>query len=379
MQAPKELKEEDETPFESIRDILDKPPRPGMRPYMQSMWKQLIKDEFFNPTFTLDEKRWAWERGFLAHRVREYSLTEENYKGYVSDYDYMWLNRINGWYQLWVNDKTTFKMVFREYDEYLPEYYYSIIKAFDDTKIIKMFNCPDASNSLINLIRSKGKVVLKASAGTHGDGFYVLRYTNSRYYINDDEVDKIDIESLLYSFESFYVLTEYIYSNEQFRAFNPKSLNTVRLITANEKGYNPKLLDSYIRIGTAKSGYVDNTARGGICAYFDTDTGEIYKVLAYENHNIILCDEHPDSKVKIEGVIKNIGKIKDKVFEICKYYPELEYLGFDIAVTEDSFKIIEINIHPDEPALENRDFRGYLERKIKLKKREYNLINVSED
>ena len=29
--------------------------------------------------------------------------------------------------------------------------------------------------------------------------------------------------------------------------------------------------------------------------------------------------------------------------EICAHYPQLRYLGFDIAVTEDSFRIIEIN------------------------------------
>ncbi len=373
VEEPKEVVEEDESAFESIRDILDKPPRPGMRPYMQSMWKGLIKDEFLNAAFTLEEKRWAWERGFLVSRVDEYSITEDNYRDYVSDYDYLWLNRINGWYQIWVNDKTTFKMVFREYNSFLAEYYYSIIKVHDDTKIIKMQDYPDDCSGIINLIRKKGKLVLKASAGTHGDGLYIMEHSNGKYYINDKEFDKLDLENLFYNLESFYILTEYIYSNEYIRAFNPKSLNTIRLVVANEKGYNPKILNSYMRIGTSESGYVDNTAKGGIWAYFDKVTGEIYEGLAYENYRIIPCHEHPDTKVKIEGSVKNINKTIDKVLEICRYYPELEYLGFDIAITDDSFKIIEINIHPDYPSLWIKDFREYLEKKVALKKKEYNI------
>ena len=32
-----------------------------------------------------------------------------------------------------------------------------------------------------------------------------------------------------------------------------------------------------------------------------------------------------------------------KLKEICMNYPQLRYWGFDVAVTEDSFKLLEIN------------------------------------
>ena len=46
---------------------------------------------------------------------------------------------------------------------------------------------------------------------------------------------------------------------------------------------------------------------------------------------------------KIIGQIPYWDEIKNKICQIGKYLFELEYLGFDVAVTENGFKIIEIN------------------------------------
>ena len=65
------------------------------------------------------------------------------------------------------------------------------------------------------------------------------------------------------------------------------------------------------------------------------------------NHEIIACSVHPDSGIAIEGIVPNWGKIKAGILEISQYIFPLEYLGFDVVITEDSFTILEINTHQD--------------------------------
>ena len=84
---------------------------------------------------------------------------------------------------------------------------------------------------------------------------------------------------------------------------------------------------------------------------------------------------HPDTGVKIEGIVPNWDYMCKGVVNICKFMPELEYLGFDIAITDDGFKIIEINIHQDlhKVAEHTPEFRQFYQDKMKLKAERYGM------
>lgn len=99
----------------------------------------------------------------------------------------------------------------------------------------------------------------------------------------------------------------------------------------------------HLRIGNKESGTVDNVSKGGIFSLIDIDTGIFKGGYRFENEQLIKIDIHFDTKEKIEGEIPYWDKIKEKVMQIGDYLVELEYLGFDIAVTDKGFKIIEIN------------------------------------
>ena len=88
--------------------------RKGFREYMLATWLNLVKDDIGTKSTTLRQKIWAWKRGFPSYRIQQYSLTEENCRQILSDYDYAWLNRINNGYQKWINDKTTMRYVLDE-------------------------------------------------------------------------------------------------------------------------------------------------------------------------------------------------------------------------------------------------------------------------
>lgn len=118
--------------------------RPGIRPYMQKLWMRSVWDDFLHTkSTTLGQKLWCWRHGFQSFRIQQYGLTKENYKNFLSDYQYHWLNRINNNYQIWINDKTTTRYVMEPYKQFLAKYYYDIIKMQGKTCIKALQDIPE--------------------------------------------------------------------------------------------------------------------------------------------------------------------------------------------------------------------------------------------
>lgn len=358
--------------------LIKKIARPGMRPYMYRLWISAIKDDLFNYKKTsLKEKIWCWKRGFLSFRIDQYKLNEDNYTAILSDYDYYWLNRINNVYQVWVNDKTTFRYVLDDFKNIIPEYYFSTIKRNGRTEFIKMPDCPENVSAdgegVLDILRDKHKLVFKPSSGTHGDGFYCLEYGNEEYYVNGNVSSGEDIINLIKKQTSFYVITDYINMHHELKEIYPKSVNSIRVMAINETGYDPEIMQTYIRIGSSKTGYTDNVGYGGICAMINED-GYIYQPERIVNHKFYPCEKHPDTDTVITGRrIPHWDMICEGIKSVCLSMPELEYLGFDIAVTEDGFNIIEINIHQDlhKVAEHSQAIKDFFKRKIAYKKGYY--------
>ena len=51
--------------------------------------------------------------------------------------------------------------------------------------------------------------------------------------------------------------------------------------------------------------------------------------------------------------------------------PQLEYMGFDVAITQEGLKLLEVNRYPDYPRISRltKDTIGYLLGRIEAKKR----------
>lgn len=355
--------------------------RKGIRPYMERLWLEAVYNDWRNTEgVSLAQKRWAWKRGFLSFRTYQYGLTDDNYTGFLSDYDYHWLNRINNDYQKWVNDKTTYRYIMEPFKRHVPLYYFSCYQENGHFRLARMADCPKGTpegfEGLVALLKQEGKLALKASAGTHGDGFYCLSYENDAVHINGTASDERGLEELLESLKSFYIVTEYIGNMHPFlRAIYPKSVNTVRVMIVNAHGYDPQILQTYMRIGSEKTGYTDNVGYGGVCAMINKDTGELYQPEQLSDHRYVPCPNHPDTGTPIAGTLPNWDMVRTRLLEISRYLCELEYLGFDVAITDDGFRILEINIHQDlhKVASFTDEMNEFFQRKIADKRRVYNI------
>ncbi|MFR8853704.1 MAG: sugar-transfer associated ATP-grasp domain-containing protein [Oscillospiraceae bacterium] len=216
---------------------------------------------------------------------------------------------------------------------------------------------------------------MKPNAGTHGDGFYKLEYTDGVFFVNEKESSADRIKELISSQKSSYVITEYIEMHRDLKKIYPGSVNTIRIMVINKTCFEPKIVQTYMRIGSSKTGVTDNIAYGGLAAYVDKDSGYYDRAALLSDHRYISMDHHPDTGTFLEGHLPNWETVKKGVYDISMMIPQLEYLGFDIAITEDGFKILEINIHQDiHKAHEfTEEINRFFSEKIQYKKELFNI------
>lgn len=312
----------------------------------QRKWLQTIyRDSKLNKTVTLRDKLWAYRNGFVSRRIDQLGLTEKNINSFLSDYDYMKLYPINGRFGFWIDDKLTTKYVLTKFNECLPEYYF-YLSGRSSGNVYKLMDCPDVLtsdiDSMLRLLESKGNLALKPVSGELGTGFVKLGFDSSRYMINDKETKEVDIRNLLMSKDD-YIVTEYVKMHDKLIKIYPRSLNTIRLMVINENGDDPFIAKAGVKFGTERSGCVDNISAGGISCWIDIKTGKFNGGFGVKDKSFFEYVVHPDTGEKLEGEIPNWQLIEDGILRICKYIPQIEYMGFDVAVTNDGFKIIEIN------------------------------------
>ncbi len=370
--------------FNALRKVMGKKlimafSRKGTRFFMQKLWLQSIKDDFHNNgDVRFNKKLWAWRRGFLSFRIHQYELTNDNYKDFLSDYDYMWLNRINGNYQIYLNDKATFRYFLSDYKELLPKYYFLLYKGVGGTVVYGMPDYLESNNQLdinhiISLLKKEKMLALKRSSGLHGKGFYRLEYKEENFFINGAMIDEKDLIHKIMNLQHNYIVTEYLVMIPELRRIYPDSANTLRMVVVNDTTNNPVIKQCYMRIGSSKSNYTDNIAFGGIVVDVDLEDGSYEEGEILVNHFYVKCKTHPDTKVEIKGYIPNWDGVCSKILEVAKAIPEMEYMGFDVVISDTGLKILEINIYPDLHKVSNfsDDMSDYFKKKIEIKKHNY--------
>lgn len=374
--------------FEKIKaklsdKVVEKILRKGIRPYMGKLWLSAVWSDFLHTKdVSLKKKIWAYKRGFVSYHTYQYGLTEENYSNYLSDFDYYWLNRINGSYQGWLNDKTTYRYVMEPFRECLPKYYFSCYRYNngDPTMHFKpMWDCPKEISAcfdgFIELLKREGKLAVKPSAGTHGDGFYCMSCENGVLYVNGEASSEQEIRKLMNERKSFYVVTEYLEMHEFLKAIYPKSVNTIRVMVINRDGHNPEIMQTYMRIGSSTTGFTDNVGYGGICVMVDKETGEISEPQTISKHIYYACPNHPDTGTPIEGYLPNWEILRETVLGMARRVPEIEYMGFDVTITPTGVQVLEINIHQDlhKANTFTPEINNFFREKIAIKKAVYGI------
>ncbi|MFO7851417.1 MAG: sugar-transfer associated ATP-grasp domain-containing protein [Bacteroidota bacterium] len=317
-------------------------------PFQEWFFKFIIENRNISEKSALREKLWALRKGFFLETVKLCGITKENYRDYMRDRAYLNLHPFNKQYSSIIDSKLFLPFLLKDYPEVVPEYYFLI----NDGRLVRLDRGLSEKENLLSLCKGKKKLVLKPAWGTKGVGFHLLEYTERGLLLNGKESEKKELDGFIRT-HNHYLITQYIEQHTYSSDINASSVNTVRISLyrdINDGRFH--LAGSFHRFGRA--GYlVDNTVSkgGGIVVLIDIESGKLLKLgLSREKGRYsrkIKVTVHPDSGVSIAGVeIPGWQSMIKKILGIFNHLSFLSYVGLDIVVTREGFKIIEINSMP---------------------------------
>ena len=153
-----------------------------------------------------------------------------------------------------------------------------------------------------------------------------------------DNIEQI-FNNLLSNYGEF-LIEEKIKQCQNLSNWNPDSVNTVRVSTILYRGgviiYKP-----FFRTGR-KDSFTDNLSMSGVSANVDPNTGVLITDGVDKFGNTYIC--HPDSHIKYKGYqIPKWDELLDLAKKLANILPNGKYVGWDLALTDDSWVMVEGN------------------------------------
>lgn len=159
------------------------------------------------------------------------------------------------------------------------------------------------------------------------------------------------------------VVEGYIAQVKEMACWHPDSVNTIRIVTfTNDQ--KVCILFSVLRIGR-NGKCVDNGGSGGILASVDLETGIVSSNGVTEDNEEYIC--HPNSGIQITGFKVPLWKNAiDLVTELSLLVPEQPLVGWDLALTDKGWIMVEGNRIPSFMIKQITDKKGlrYLMNKL---------------
>lgn len=137
----------------------------------------------------------------------------------------------------------------------------------------------------------------------------------------------------------FNLAEEAIVNEESIRAFNPTSLNTIRIVTVRSGDYF-KIICACLRIG-AKGSSVDNVSSGGTSARINLETHKLDSVFFANAYREIPTSQSGRNDIGFE--IPYWKETVKLVEEASKKIPQIHIVGWDVAITPKGPALIEGN------------------------------------
>jgi hypothetical protein len=143
-----------------------------------------------------------------------------------------------------------------------------------------------------------------------------------------------------------WMVEEYFAQHAVMSAFNPASVNSVRMWVLDRGSQSYEVIAALLRIGRAGM-VVDNTSSGGIAAPVDLETGRVGPARdllpGYDVYR-----QHPDHGAPIEGVVLPYWpQMRELAARALAVFPGLRFAGLDVCIGPDGPIIQELNVSPD--------------------------------
>ena len=184
------------------------------------------------------------------------------------------------------------------------------------------------------------ELIVKPIDESEGKGIYSI-HTSKSYIEIKDCFKKLKSENL--------VIEERLYSHKE-TTFGAKSLNTIRAHSLISKDGEVIFLKFILRAGVGDT-VVDNYCAGGCIYEVDERTGRI--ISEGYSKTRPRSAVHPATNIVMMGYQLPYWKeVKALVLKAHKLIPQMRFIGWDIAITDNGPELIEGNHHPDYDLLE---------------------------
>jgi hypothetical protein len=235
----------------------------------------------------------------------------------------------------------------KDFPEVVPTYYFFISNG--QVSSLNKQLVDDGIESLLQLLKGKGVLVLKHCYSSLGKGFYKLEDSQKDgvVKVNGNIVPIDKFISLTYNLHDC-ICTEYVQQHPYSNQVNASSLNTLRFLCVRDSNTNQFYVSRCFHRFGAEGSVVDNLGGNGNAFLFlvDIEKGVLknngmWSKDGQEKYEDYLV--YPQNRAYPGMTIPNFAEIKRSVLEISDSFPFLKYIGWDVAITQSGFKIIEAN------------------------------------
>ena len=213
---------------------------------------------------------------------------------------------------------------------YDKEKVYNKFKQFYGRKLMALHKYNQKEKEeFLDFFRSAGRVIVKPYDGKAGYGVQI--FANSADAVNV-------FERLKRNYRHGAVVEEVIQQDERMASLHPASLNTLRIATMRLDD-EIIVLPQVMRVGT-NGAVVDNGGSGGIFCQLD-ENGVIISTCDEKGHK---HEYHPTTNKRMVGFqVPDIADAVELAKRLSAVYPEVPYIGWDIALSKDGYVMIEGN------------------------------------
>jgi hypothetical protein len=277
-----------------------------------------------------------------------YGLNATNMRDYVPELKYVRLHPINGPATSLIDNKLHLPFLLSRFPQHVPRHYcliandrFTALPLGHDRRICN-------ADQFVDLLTREGRLVAKRLVSHVGVGFMLFSREDAGFAINGRSVDESELRSTATGLDG-YLVTEYVLPHSYSHEIYSRSVNTIRLLTLCDQMKPRAFLAAAIhRFGTDETYPVDHPSRGGMYCRVEMDSGRLTDTVSFlDGGKAVYYETHPDTGARIEGVeVPRWADIRSAVLKMAEDLSFLPYMGWDIAVTPDSFKVLEINPCP---------------------------------
>ena len=195
---------------------------------------------------------------------------------------------------------------------------------------------PMTGKDLERVLNGKTKLVVKPVASFGGIGVEVVD-TAERFTSPEECLEYLN------GLEKRYIVEEFVEQKGFIHTLNPSSVNTVRIVTVRRPDGKIEVMNAFLRVGREGSP-VDNVTSGGWFYVIDHRTGMMRK--GRDEHGQCI----PGYREGKDPAPVPVPRWEETV-EFCRsahrHAPDgLDYVGWDVCISDDGVRMIEINVCP---------------------------------